>query len=500
MTDQKLQVSIEDASDRDEPDQPHQRVARDAGHGKALRPPRSNRPSMMPPPLTLPRTQDVGNGRLRSQLPTHHENHAGVGTRSIGLQIPAHGEAAHHTDAVAAASSPAMLDSRQSNPPFLQRNTSREATSRQPSPREPRIEAYPYGHQLQNAPQNGVIVPSTPQHGYSRRQSAWHRQSQTPTRDGASLPMCFPLVGPRPVPQAPRKKPRGPRPPATRDLSTIQTQQRTVNDRSHELIQPATATPPLYEQMNSQRTNMHTNRTEHAPRRRSGANHVHMVLIEEQDLVDLIARGILKSKSGSRLPSCLLKALENPSVPKRARNGEIEILQNAERRIVTEQHSTKSLVRHMSCHADVETSPCSRCGPADDSGYCTASPAASNSTSIVRLSESERALWRAIEQFGGSSVFNGRKRRSSLPEIGPTSWLAKSTDQSDVLRRRSSVPSLRRLFRIAVDGEDDAENECEAHSYQDCAMEQSGPLGALTLAMSLSERNSCCDCSNRSVR
>lgn len=213
----------------------------------------------------------------------------------------------------------------------------------------------------------------------------------------------------------------------------------------------------------------------------------HMVLIQDQDLIELISQGVLTIDPKSNPPPWLLKdAVPRRSSPVHWRGDEVVSWKNVERKSVTIEESPESVRRDKSQRVGIEVVVGGGRGPSGDSGYCTASSATPQSASMPQLSTRPDDIWEASMLYkrpvfpflGGSSP--------SLPNDDFDTWSRRNRAAYErLLRRRSSAPSLGGQFRRWSEGNDDVDDEGSRPLSPDSGWEDSGQPEMLGEIMSV---------------
>lgn len=454
---------------------------------------------MIPSPLNLARMQDARNGVYAFQHHPDSQRQSDGGPGPPGLQISLlEGEpAAQPTVLSASASSPAVLTNKQSasavpiqDVPKILRPGPADGWPRRPlSVLEPPPQGIPQGpwneppprkKPQQEPPSRDIRHDILSGDENSSRERSYSRQPATRTR--SSL-------------QSPRRRPRGPRPQGTW-LPTILDDNRAASEnRTERLAQLGPATSKSsHESMAGPHTGAQRSLDSFVPRPET--TQTHTVLIEETELMDLVASGILKINPESNPPPWLLTdgngelvpAGLSLSPPVQQYYNDVEILENAERKPVTITESPESVKRNKSHRVQVEGVVVSgHRGPSGDSGYCTASPVVPHSASMSQLSKrhnnNEPRFWETTSPWSlhrrqvfspakrSFNLFSGHERVSEMD-----SWSLRSrAEQQRLLRRRSSAPSLGAQFRRAWEdeGEDDADDENSRPPSRDSGWEDS---------------------------
>lgn len=406
---------------------------------------------MLPPPLNLSRTQDPRNGLIPFQLPIRLQRQSDGRPGPPGLRIPPRAEPAHQTSIDASVGSPAVLPSRQSRSATLGQNRPRDPISSR-TDGDSRSERPGLDPTSQRRPQHATNDSSSSQQRPQRQPSSRNRQYHTPSRDGALIHGCVRPSTSRAGLQSPRTRPRGPRPQGIWTPTSSYDKRAILDDRANQLAQlePATSRKSN-EIVVGGHASLGPSLERYVPYRPEGATRAHVVLIQEPDLVDLVARGVLDVRPESNLPPCLLRVGSDSLVREPSKDGGVKILQNSERKPVAMEESPESVRRHSSCKAQVEEVVFSRRGPSGDSGYCTLSSDVPHSASMPKLSGTNPALWmaRAAHEPVGVSLRGSNIYPS--PEREPDSWSARGPAEHKALRRRSSAPSLRGRFRMFLE-------------------------------------------------
>lgn len=457
---------------------------------------------MIPSPLNLARTQDPRNNVYPFQHGTDSQRQSDGGPGPPGLRIPPLEDEAAPRPAVLRASTgstdvvtnkyPASTLLPQDVPKVLRPGQADGEPRRPLSASEGQPQRRPLEASNDFALQQGPHKEPT----FRDRRHDTPSGDETSSRGGSRSPQ----PSPGDAFQSPRKRPRGPRPQSTWLPTITGDVPAGSGNRAEGLGQLGPAiTKKNHDSMAGQYADVQHSLGAFVPKQ--GDTQAHMVLIREPDLMDLVARGILKMDPESTPPPWLLRGGTGDLVRARLwlpppthycnNNNIVEILSNAERTSMTTEESPGSVRWGKSHRAQVEgVSASGQRGPSGDSGYCTASSVAPHSASMPRLSgrhddNEVTGYWQRTHPpyyQARSTLPLAEKDSFSLSEdmrgFELDSWSPRSREgQRRVLRRRSSAPSLGARFRRAwvdhCDGDGDADDEACRPPSRDSEWEDS---------------------------
>lgn len=480
------QVRIEEASDEGEPTAPgrpgddsaepsHAASRRAQGAEWSFKP---GHPSMIPPPLETSQLQSPPTCLIPFQLPYWLKHQSGTGPNPPGLRIPPFTEPPPRPFLDASASSPAVLSDRHPGLAMpVQEAIQHPRHGQYETPRRPPHEVKPGSHQSSQQARNESFYRQRPRRG----PQLGEEQEQTPSRYGVSSHESVRQPRHSANLQSPSNRPFGPRSPRIW-ISTATDNRRAVPDSMAErLAQPGpTTSQRSRESMAGQHAGLQRSAQRYQPYRPRGeTTRSHTVLIQEPELVNLVARRILETMPESPPPPYLLRGGRGhvELVPSLLKNGDMKFLQNTARKPVVIENTSDSMGRR-SCRVRIVGNGRR---PSDDSGYCTASSSTvPNSASLPQISDRRQEWWVAgspLDLVG--FPLSGRDSDSSS-EYEPERWLAWSRAASRNLRRRTSAPSLGGQFRLFLEIQGDADDESSRPQSQGSGRENMGYLGILT--------------------
>lgn len=498
VTNRSLQVRIERVSDEGEPAAPgrpgdgsaepnHAALQRPQGAAWSSNP---GQPSMMPPPLGLSQIQNPPTRSIPSELPDYLQHQSVMMSDPPGLRIPPLTGFPPRPTIDASSSSPAVLPDRH---PALAMpvpgGSQHPIYGQYETPRRPPYPLEPESHQSSQQASKESFYRQRPRPG----PHLGEEQEQTPSRC-VVLPQER-VRQPRPSAnlQSPRNRPFGPRSPG---VWTTTDNTRTVLDGMAERLAQLGHT-------NSQGSR-ESMAGQHADLRRSAqrfrayhpgveTTRSHMVLIQEPELVNLVARRILQITPESHPSPYLLRGNRGhvELVPGLLKESGVELRQNTARKPVMIENSSESTRRIRSCRIRIETILGNGRRPSSDSGYCTASSTTMlSSASLPPLSD-----WSEEWQVPGSphelvGLPLGGRNSDLFSEHEPDKWLAWSRAANGNLRRRSSEPRLGGHFRLFLEVEEDADDESSRPQSQGSGSETTGRRDTLTGSTLTARRNS----------